>query len=213
MSLYEQYRPTTFNQVLGQDKAVKTLTRLAVKGLSGRAYWISGISGCGKTTLARIIAKTHCHEMGITEYDSARQLNVNELTEAVSQSHTYGPGLGGKCIIVNEAHGLRKDIIERLLGILEHIPSHVSWIFTTTKEGQNELFEDNSNAIAFMSRCISIQLTNQGLNKVFAQHCQAIAQTENLDGKPLAAYETLGKRCKNNCRAMLQEIEAGAMID
>ena len=214
MTLYEQYRPTSFDQVLGQDKAVKTLTRLSSKGLQGRAYWISGASGTGKTTIARIIASLVADDFCISEYDSADSLTVSELDTIDQTQGIYGMGSKrGRAYIINESHGLRAQTVRRLLGLLERIPSHVVWIFTTTKEGETKLFEDQIDASPLLSRCISIALTNQGLNKVFAQHCQAIAQTENLDGKPLAAYETLGKRCKNNCRMMLQEIEAGAMID
>ena len=54
--LYEKYRPKTFAEVLGQDKIVKRLNILAQTSLAGRAYWITGQSGTGKTTIAKIIA-------------------------------------------------------------------------------------------------------------------------------------------------------------
>ena len=53
MSLYETSRPATFDAVVGQERAVKVRSRLS---LGGRAFWITGSSGTGKTTLARIIA-------------------------------------------------------------------------------------------------------------------------------------------------------------
>ncbi len=56
MKLFEQHRPKTLDAVLGQGKAVKTIERLLERGIGGRALWISGASGTGKTTLARIIA-------------------------------------------------------------------------------------------------------------------------------------------------------------
>ncbi len=57
MPLYEKYRPDTWAQVVAQDKAVNALQRLSERvGLGGKAYWITGASGTGKTTIARLIA-------------------------------------------------------------------------------------------------------------------------------------------------------------
>ncbi len=117
----------------------------------------------------------------------------------------------GKAYIVNEAHGLRKQSIRRLLGLLERIPDYCVFIFTTTRAGQEKLFDDQIDANPLLSRCIEIQLTNQGLAKTFAEHCRQIATTENLNGKPVESYVKLAQKCKNNCRQMLQEIEAGCM--
>ena len=52
MNLYEKYRPQTFEEVLGQDKAVAKIRRIIDRGWGGQAFWISGASGTGKTTLA-----------------------------------------------------------------------------------------------------------------------------------------------------------------
>jgi hypothetical protein len=86
------------------------------------------------------------------------------------------------------------------------------FVFTTTKVGQEKLFEDNIDANPLLSRCVKIELTNQGLAKVFAEHCRNIATAESLNGKPLQSYIKLAARCHNNCRMMLQEIESGAMM-
>ncbi len=56
MKLFETHRPKTLDAVLGQDKAIKTIQRVFERGIGGRALWISGASGTGKTTLARLIA-------------------------------------------------------------------------------------------------------------------------------------------------------------
>ena len=212
MQLYEKYRPTTLDDVLGQAKAVKIIQRLIQGGISGRAFWIAGSSGTGKTTLARIIADSIADSWFTTEFDSADSLSVSAIDNIERDMHYYATGKGGRAYIVNEAHGLRKPVIRRLLGLLERIPNHVVFIFTTTKQGESKLFEDSIDSNPLLSRCIKIELTNQGLSKVFAEHTRRIATKENLNGKPPQSYIKLAARCKNNCRMMLQEIQSGVML-
>jgi len=211
-TLFEKYRPTAFDEVLGQDKAINKVQFLLERGWGGRAWWISGASGTGKTTIAKIIASQGADDFYIAEYDSADAMSVSEL-DRLEQHMTYlAPGKGGRAYIINEAHGLRKPIIRRLLGLLERIPRHVCIIFTTTKTGESSLFDDHIDAHPLLSRCAKIELTNQGLAKVFAEHCRQIATVESLNGKPFQSYITLAQNCRNNCRQMLMAIEAGDML-
>ena len=71
MQLHEQYRPRCLDEVVGQDRAIARIQRLAARGLAGRAYWLSGQSGTGKTTLARLIAAEIADETAIEEVDAA----------------------------------------------------------------------------------------------------------------------------------------------
>ncbi len=211
-TLYEKYRPTGLDGVIGQPKAVKTVQRFIKTGLGGRSFWVSGPSGTGKTTLARIIADSVADPLYITEFDSADMLTAAALNQIEIDMQYRAFGKGGKCFIVNESHGLRKAAIRRLLGLLERIPDYVCFVFTTTRQGQEKLFEDNIDASPLLSRCITIELTNQGLAKVFAEHCRSIATAEKLNGKPLQSYIKLAQNCKNNCRQMLMSIESGNML-
>jgi len=159
MNLYEQYRPKDFEQVLGQDKAVKVLKSIEKRsGYGGRAFWISGMSGTGKTTLARIIADKIADDFYVYEYDSADKLNYAELGHIQEDMMYSAPGKGGRAFIINEAHGLRKPIVRQLLGILERIPPKVVFIFTTTKQGEQKLFEDDIDASPLLSRCMNCLL-------------------------------------------------------
>jgi len=210
--LYEKYRPQTFEQIIGQDRAVRQIQAVGKSGYGGRAFWISGPSGTGKTTLARIIARQIADDFCIEEYDSADKLTTEELRRIDNEIGLYGWGKGGRAIIVNESHGLRAPIVRQLLGLLERIPSHVVIVFTTTTDGL-ALFEDaQTDASPLLSRCIEVRLTGQGLCKPFAARVKQIAEAEGLDGQPIARYEQLARDSKNNMRRMLQTVESGLML-
>ncbi|MCH7725171.1 MAG: AAA family ATPase [Planctomycetes bacterium] len=135
MQLHEHFRPKVWEDVCGQDKAVRKIQALAKRGLAGRAYWISGQSGTGKTTIARLIASEVADEWCVEEVD-ATGLSAARIAQLERESQTRGLGKGGRAYIVNESHGLNKAAIRQLLVTLERIPGHVCWIFTTTNDGQ-----------------------------------------------------------------------------
>jgi len=208
MELYEKHRPRSLDQVVGQPAAVAKCRSLLSAGLGGKALWISGPSGAGKTTLARILAVAHAGGE-IVEFASADTFGADQLRELEGQRRLRP--LWPMAYIVNEAHALRAPVVRGLLGVLEGLPEWLLVIFTTTREGQEKLFEDNIEEAPLLSRCHEVKLTSQGLCKAFAEHVRGIALAEGLDGMPIEAYERLMKTVKNNCRAALQRVAAGDM--
>ncbi len=212
MRLYDKHRPADLDSVVGQPKAVAVVRGILARGgFGGRAVWVSGASGTGKTTIARIIARTIADGYHITEYDSGADFGAAELAQVRESMQYHGFGKGGRAFIINEAHTLRAPIIASLLGLLEALPEHCVFIFTTTKAGEDKLFEDQLDSGPLMSRCLKLALTNQGLAEAFAERALMIARSEGLDGQPLEAYIKLMRKCKNNLRAALCEIESGCM--
>ena len=210
MNLYEKYRPKSWAEVIGQDKVVAQIAQLRQRGLSGRAYWISGQSGTGKTTIARLLAQDVADEWYIEEQD-ATGLTVSALNRIESAFQLYSMGKGGRAVIINEAHGLSRPAVRQLLVLLERLPSHVVIIFTTTTEGQLTFFEDKQDASPLLSRCIRLDLARRGLAEPFAQRAYEIANKEGLNGQLLERYVRLAKDNRNNFRAMLQAVETGAI--
>lgn len=209
--LAEQYRPQTWNEVVGQDKIRQKIDTLRPRGLSGRGYWINGPSGMGKTTIARIIASEVADEWTTDEID-AHTLTPRTIDEI--EARCAGRPLGGKgwAIIVNEAHGMNKTTCRRLLTLFDRLPPWSTWIFTTTTEGQ-QVFEELDDGGPLLSRCTKLQLQKQGVAPALAARAREIACQEGLNGQPEAKYLRLVQDERMNMRAVLQRIEAGDMID
>jgi DNA polymerase-3 subunit gamma/tau len=212
VQLHEQYRPNSWDQVVGQSNAIRTVNTLRQRGLAGRAFWIAGKSGTGKTTIGRLLAAEVADDWTTVEIDAC-DFTPKAVLEWERRMKCKAIGeKAGHALIVNEAHGLRKDSIRQLLVTLERIPPHVIWVFTTTTEGQS-LFEDHIDAHPLLSRCVEMPLTKKGLAKAFAQRCFEIAEKEGLSGKDINYFEALANECDFNMRAMLQRIESGEMME
>lgn len=209
--LDEKYRPKSLDQVIAQDRAITRIRACLSRSWGGRAYWLSGPSGTGKTTIARILATMQADRYYITE-TVARQLSPVKLRNII-QNWAYYPlsEKQGHALIVNESHGLSKPMIEIFLDVLENLSPNVLVIFTTTKEG-NDLFEEQVDSSPFKSRCLALRLASRNLCGPFAIRAKEIARIEHLDGQPIEVYENRLKKNRNNLRAVLSEIESGRML-
>ena len=213
MSLFEKYRPSNWGQVVGQDFAIKTIARLRSSGgLGGRAFFLSGPSGSGKTTIGRLIARELASEIGTDELDSSEVTAEWIRSVRDNQCQRVFGNPSGRAFLVNEVHSLRNDSITRMLTLLEPIPPHVVWVFTTTQSAKADLFGEKTDSHPFLSRCMEIELTTTNTAQ-YAARLKQIAETENLDGRPLSDYEKLLRKCAGNMRKSLNEIERGLMLN
>ena len=156
-ALYRKYRPQRFDEVVGQDHVTETLAREVIEGKVAHAYLFSGPRGTGKTTSARLLAKSlNCPDrapdgepcnvcpscVGITngtsldviELDAASHNKVEDVREMRVNVSTVAAAPGARRVyILDEAHMLSRAASNALLKTLEEPPEHVVFILATTE--------------------------------------------------------------------------------
>ena len=134
VELYRKLRPTLFKEMVGQENAVKTLKGLLDSKKFPHCLVLTGHTGCGKTTLARILQKKlKCGDSDYVEINAAESRGIDAVRD-VQQRMGLTP-LYGECRIWlwDEAHRLTSDAQSALLKTLEDTPSHVYFILCTTE--------------------------------------------------------------------------------
>jgi len=169
-----KYRPKTFSELIGQDIMAETIINSIKMDKVPNAYLFSGIRGVGKTTAARIVAKSlncnngvenlcqnkmceHCsaisnsNHMDVLEMDAASKTGIDDVRDLIEFSK-YGPSVAKfKIFIIDEVHMLSKQAFNGLLKTLEEPPLYLKFIFATT--------EIRKIPITVVSRCQRFDLT------------------------------------------------------
>jgi len=154
MTLYLKYRPTCLEDIVGNCstvEALKSLSRMPLESLP-HSYLFSGPTGCGKTTLARILAKNilQCSDFDFQELDVADFRGIETIRD-IRRTMTLKP-LKGKTRVwlLDECHKLTNDAQNAMLKALEDTPSHVYFILSTT--------EPNKLIPTIVNRCLRFQV-------------------------------------------------------
>lgn len=137
MNLHIKYRPTKLSAVVGNEKAVATVSRLAERGFP-HAVLLTGPSGCGKTTMARIIRRlVGCTREDYQELNTADFRGIDTMRE-LRERMAYAPMGKGKARVwlLDECHRLTGEAQDAVLKLLEDTPSHVYLVLATTEPGR-----------------------------------------------------------------------------
>lgn len=132
VELYHKYRPKTFKEVRGQDEAVESLRQMLRRGTLPHFLVLTGGSGVGKTTIARILAD----KLGATDFreiNAASTRGIDTIREILEVSR-YAPIDGGfRVWLVDESHSLTHDAMSASLKLLEDYPTRDYFVFATTR--------------------------------------------------------------------------------
>ncbi len=188
IALYRKYRPKRFEDVIGQDHITKTLQNQIISGQIGHAYLFTGTRGTGKTSVAKIFAKSvncltpvrgsacgeceNCkrleqeNDINIIEIDAASNNKVDDIRQIREKVKFMPVGAKYKVYIVDEVHMLSDSAFNALLKTLEEPPPYVIFILATTevhKLPQTIL----SRCVRFDFRLVSVDLLTKHLAKIF----------------------------------------------
>ena len=196
-----KYRPQTFDDLVGQPHVSRTLKNAVAQNRLAHAYLFVGPRGIGKTSTARILAKSlncvngptatpcgkcdNCREIAagnsldVIEIDGASNNSVEDVRQ-LRENVRYAPAKGRyKIYLIDEVHMLSSAAFNALLKTLEEPPAHVKFIFATT--------EPQKVLATILSRCQRFDLHRIPVNLI-AQHLQFIAGKEEISLEPAAAH-------------------------
>lgn len=132
--LYRKYRPQNWDEVIGQEHVVRTLRNALAHDRVSHAYLFSGPRGTGKTTIARLLAKSvGCVDLDLVEIDAASNRGIDEIRQ-LRDGIKFAPTVGKyKVFIIDEVHQLTDFAFNALLKTLEEPPAHAIFILATTE--------------------------------------------------------------------------------
>ena len=191
LALYRKYRPTNFNEVVGQDKVITVIKNEIINNRISHAYLFSGPRGTGKTTTATIIAKlVNCtnpvngeccnkcdnclnfkNSSDIVEIDAASNNGVDEIRELRDKVNLVPTNSKYKIYIIDEVHMLTTQAFNALLKTLEEPPAHVIFILATT--------EPHKIPLTVASRCQKFQFSKIS-NDEIVHRLSDIIKEENI---------------------------------